>query len=63
MILCQMLIDCHKAFSLEEGGRGETDLIQFKIDTGDSPPKRQYPRQMSLAMREEMSRQVMIQES
>ena len=37
--LCEFLADHHEAFSLEEGERGETDLIQMEIDTGSAPPK------------------------
>ena len=51
-------MDHCKAFSLEEEERGETDLIQLEIDTGDTPPKRQWPRRMPFAVREEVSRQV-----
>ena len=37
--LSELLIGYHEVFSLEEGERGETDLIEFKIDTGDAIPK------------------------
>ena len=30
------LMRCHHAFSLEDGERGETDLIRMEIDTGDA---------------------------
>ena len=36
-----MLMEYHTIFSLEENERGKTDLVQFEIDTGDSPPKKQ----------------------
>ena len=57
-IFCEMLMDHHKAFSLEADERGETDLIQLEIDTGGAPPKRQRPRRMPFSVREEVSRQV-----
>ena len=40
ILFCQMLMDYHKAFSLEleEDERGETDLVQLEI--GDAPPKK-----------------------
>ena len=36
---CQTLEQCHQAFCLEDNERGETDLVQLEIDTGDSPPQ------------------------
>ena len=36
---CQTLEQCHPAFCLEDNERGETDLVQLKIDTGDAPPQ------------------------
>ena len=44
--LCQLLMDHHKAFSLEEDEREETDLVQLEINTGDATPKRQHPRRI-----------------
>ena len=38
--LKEMLMDYHTVFSLETNERGETDLIQFEINTGDSFPKK-----------------------
>ena len=37
--LMNFLADHHDVFSLEEGERGETDLVQLEIDTDYSPPK------------------------
>jgi hypothetical protein len=31
--LMQLLIEFHSVFSLDEGQRGETDLVEFHIDT------------------------------
>ena len=50
--LCEFLADHHEAFSLEEGERGETDLIQMEIDIGSAPPKRQPVRRMPFAVRD-----------
>ena len=56
--LMDFLITYHHVFSLENGERGETDIVQMEIDTGDSYPKRQAPRQMPFAVREEVARQL-----
>ena len=50
--------DLHAAFALEEGERGETDLTQFQIETGDATPKRQPARRIPFAVREEVNRQL-----
>ena len=40
----EMLQENHRAFALEEDERGETDLIQFAVDTGDAqPPDKKSP--------------------
>ena len=36
----EFLAEHHQAFSLDPGERGETDLIQMDIDTGDVSPRR-----------------------
>ena len=48
----------HDVFSLEEGERGETDLTEMVIDTGDSPPRRVPARRMPLAVRRKVSKQL-----
>ena len=53
--LLHFLTSHHDMFSLEEGERGETDLIQMEIDTGDNPPKRQPA---PFAVRQEVARQL-----
>ena len=55
---CQTLEQCHQAFCLEDNERGETDLVQLEIDTGDSPPKQQRPRRIPFALREEVAKQI-----
>ena len=44
--LLEFLANNHKAFCLEENERGETDLVQFEIDTGDAAPKKLPVRRM-----------------
>ena len=62
--LRKLLHDHHDVFSLEEGERGETDLIEFMIDTGDAAPVRQRVRRMPFALRREVSNQLQkMQES
>ena len=57
-LLCNFLAENHLAFSLEKGERGETDLIQMEIDTGDAAPKKQPIRRMPYAARSEIARQL-----
>ena len=61
-ILCrqlhEFLAEQHEAFSLDPGERGETDLLQFGIDTGDATPTRQPPRMMPFVVRQEVARQL-----
>lgn len=68
--LVKLLTEHHEAFSLEENERGETDLVQLMIDTGDAPPQRQsarhipYTAQQELAhLLEDMQRSQVIQPS
>ena len=56
--LLAFLADHHEAFSLEDGERGETDLVQLEIDTGDSPSKRQPLRRMPFTARQEVAKQL-----
>ena len=52
------LVDAHDVFSLEEGDCGETDIVQFEIDTGDAPPQKQAPRRMPFVLRQEVVKQL-----
>ena len=52
------LADNHKVFSLEEGERGETDIVTMSIDTGDSHPRKQAPRHMPFIVRQEVAKQL-----
>ena len=57
-LFLRFLSNHHEAFSLEENERGETDLLEMEINTGDAPPKKQRPRHMPFAVRQEISKQL-----
>ena len=57
-LLRDLLREYHDAFSLEPHERGETDLVQFKIETGDATPRKQPPRRMPFGARREVARQL-----
>ena len=48
--LHDLLSEYHQTFSLEEDERGETDIVQLVIDTGDAPPQRQPVRKVPFAV-------------
>ena len=54
--LSEMLQEHHEVFVLEEDERGETDLAQLSIETGNTPPIRQPPRRIPFAARPEVSK-------
>ena len=56
--LNECLCNYHEAFVLDPNERGETELVQFTIDTGDEHPRRQPARRMPFAVREEVARQL-----
>ena len=56
--LLTFLTNHHLAFCLDENKKGETDLLQFEIDTGDAPLKKHPPRRMPFAVCEEVARQL-----
>lgn len=58
--LIDFLGEHHTAFVLEEYGRGETDLVEFAIKTGDAKPQRCAPCRMPFAVREEVARQLKV---
>ena len=47
--LSDVLGEYHDIFSLCDDERGETDLVEFKIDTGDASPKKQAARRIPFA--------------
>ena len=56
--LCEFLMDHNDVFALDETDRGETDLIQLEIETGEAPPIKQSFRRMPYAAREEVANQL-----
>ena len=56
--LKQLLSDNHDVFCLEEGERGETNLTEMEIDTGDVTPRRVPLRRMPIAVRREVAGQL-----
>ena len=57
-LMLTLLCEYHCVFALEDGERGETDLLQFEIETGSAPPNRQHPRRMPFSVREEVAMQL-----
>ena len=55
--LLDFLASHHDVFSLG-GERGETDLIEMEIDTGDALPRRQSARKMAFAVRQQVAKQL-----
>ena len=54
----KVLQEHHDAFALEEDERGETDLVEFTVDTGGAQPLRQPPRRIPFAARQAVSKQL-----
>ena len=53
-----MVEDYHDVFSLNDGERGETDLVEMDINTGESAPTRQTARRLPFAVRQEVAQQL-----
>ena len=56
--LVSLLQKYHDCFSLADNERGQTDLVQFEIDTGAATPCKQRARRMPAAVKEEVSSQL-----
>jgi len=56
--LLSLLCEYHSAFALEDGERGETGIVQMKIDTADATPKRHPVRRTPFAARQEIAKQL-----
>ena len=56
--LYTLLFDHHEAFALSDDERGETDLVQLEINTGDARPIQQAPRRAPFALRQEIAKQL-----
>ena len=48
----------HDVFSLTESDRGERDLVEMSIKTGDATPKKQAACRLPFAVRQEVTRQL-----
>lgn len=53
--LKDFLVSVHDVFSVSEGERGETDIVQLEIDTGDAQPQKQAPRRIPFILRQEVT--------
>ena len=56
--LHDLLEEFHVTFSLDENERGETDLAEMEIWTGDATPRKVPAHRMPLTVRQEVSRQL-----
>ena len=56
--MLSFLKDYHDVFSLDDGDRGETDLVEMTIETGDAVPKKQAARRTPFAVRHEVAVQL-----
>ena len=56
--LCSLLEDYHDVFCLDDDDRGETDLVELRIDTGEAQPKRQPPHRVPFAVRKQLASQI-----
>ena len=56
--LFQFLLAHHDVFAIDEDDRGDTDLVQMTIDTGEAQPKRVPPRRTPMAAKQEIATQL-----
>lgn len=61
--LLRLLREHHNTFSINEGERGETNLVEMEIDTGGAKPIRQRLRRMPFAVRREVAKQLRAMQS
>ena len=61
--LHQLLLDQHQAFAVDEGERGDTDLVRMSIDTGDASLRKQPLRRTPFAARREVASQLQKMQS
>ena len=62
-LLTSLLEQYHDVFALEDGERGETDLVKLHIETGDATPIAQSVRRVPFAVRKEVARQLQEMQS
>ena len=53
-----LLLNNHHTFAVDERDRGETDLVQMRVDTGDATPRRQPVRRTPFAVCQEVANQL-----
>ena len=56
--LLNLLTSHHSAFCLDDQDRGETNLVEMEIHTGEEAPRRAAARRMPFAVRQEVARQL-----
>ena len=56
--LYSFLCEYHNTFALEDGERGEIDVVIMEINTGEAQPKRQLVRRTPFAARQEIAKQL-----
>ena len=54
----ELLSEYHDVFSLDEDERGETDMIEFEINTGDELPRKQAARRIPYGAHQEVAEQL-----
>ena len=57
-LLTSLVDEFHDIFALEDGERGETDLVKLHIETGDAAPIAQSVQRVPFAVRKEIARQL-----
>ena len=58
LLLENLLVEYHDIFSLEEDERGETNLIEFEINTSYEAPRKQSVRRTTFAACQEIANQL-----
>ena len=56
--LLNLVTDHHTAFCLDVQERGETNLVEMEIHTGDEAPRKVAARRMPFAVRQEVAKQL-----
>ena len=56
--LLSLITNHHAAFCLDDQERGETNLVEMEIHTGEEAPRRAAARRMPFAVRQEVARQL-----
>ena len=56
--MLSFLKDYHDVFSLNDGDRGETDLVEMTIEIGNAMPKKQAARKIPFVVRDKIAIQL-----